>query len=226
VKKRAPHVAALLDRGRIYRRVPATVRARVLARAGGLAPEESLQTATPVSSAGGRGLRLAVAASACLVAGGGFAAAAIWAYRSGPKSAPVTGPLLTPPPAPPASPVPEASSPVAPSTAPLPTHPALQRPAVIKESYAAELELLKHAQAAYGRGELVGALAALAEHARRFPLGRLTEEREALRVRSLQDLGRTVEAERAARAFASRFRRSALLPRVLEALGSAESRSD
>ena len=105
----------------------------------------------------------------------------------------------------------------------MPTRRVVERSTVIRESYAAELGLLEHAQAAYARRELVDALAALAEHARRFPMGRLTEEREALRVRSLLGLGRTVEAQRAARAFAARFRRSALLPRVLEALDSAQS---
>lgn len=179
----------------------------------------------PVSGSGGRGLRLAVAASACLATGGGVAAAAIWAYRSDQKSTPVLGPTLTPLYPRRTPPVPEALAPVAPALPQALTRPALERPAIIRESYAAELELLKNAQTAYLRRELVGALAALAEHARRFPTGRLAEEREALRLWSLLGLGRTVEAQGAARAFAARFRRSALLPSVLEALGSVESRN-
>jgi hypothetical protein len=36
VKKRVSHLAAILERGRIYRRVPAAVRARVLVVSNGL----------------------------------------------------------------------------------------------------------------------------------------------------------------------------------------------
>jgi hypothetical protein len=79
--------------------------------------------------------------------------------------------------------------------------------------YADELDLLQRAQAAFvGRG-FADALALLVEHARRFPDGRLAEEREALRIRSLTGCGRADEARRAAAAFAARFPRSVLLPR-------------
>ena len=54
------------------------------------------------------------------------------------------------------------------------------------------------------------ALAALLEHARRFPRGWLTEEREALRVRSLAGAGRTDEARAAAADFGARFPHSVL----------------
>ena len=76
----------------------------------------------------------------------------------------------------------------------------------------AELELLRRAHAAYASQEYTGALLVLAEHAHRFPSGRLAEEREALRVRSLADVGRKDEARRAAANFAARFPRSVLLP--------------
>ena len=57
-------------------------------------------------------------------------------------------------------------------------------------------------------------------------MGRLAQEREALRVGSLLGLGRTDEAQCAARAFAARFRRSALLPLVLESFDPVEARTE
>ncbi len=77
-----------------------------------------------------------------------------------------------------------------------------------------ELRLLWLARAAVARRDFAGALAPLSEHARRFKDGRLTEEREALRVRALAGLGRTSEARQAAHRFEARFPRSVLLPAV------------
>lgn len=58
-----------------------------------------------------------------------------------------------------------------------------------------EVALLSKAQAALSRGRPQEALAALAEHAARFPRGVLTEERAATRARTLCALGRRQEAE-------------------------------
>jgi outer membrane protein assembly factor BamD (BamD/ComL family) len=85
---------------------------------------------------------------------------------------------------------------------------------LLSESYAAELELLQRAQAAYAGRDFTDALTVVAEHRRRFPNGRLTEEREALRVRALKGAGRTNESRAAAASFAARFPRSVLLPRL------------
>jgi hypothetical protein len=98
------------------------------------------------------------------------------------------------------------------TTTPVP-HRRPARPATVQESYAAELDLLQRAQVAYADGALVDALAMIAAHGRRFPNGRLAEEREALRVRALTRAGRAEEAQRAAAAFAERFPRSVLLAR-------------
>jgi hypothetical protein len=78
----------------------------------------------------------------------------------------------------------------------------------------AELRLLRQARAAVARQDFAAALVPLAEHARRFKTGRLTEEREALRVKALAGLGRNDEARRAAAAFEARFPHSVLLPAV------------
>jgi hypothetical protein len=50
----------------------------------------------------------------------------------------------------------------------------------------------------------------------------LAEERDALRIRALVGAGRTPEARRAAAAFANRFPRSVLLPRLKEMLSAAK----
>jgi hypothetical protein len=62
----------------------------------------------------------------------------------------------------------------------------------------------------------------IAEHGRRFPNGRLAEQREALRVKSLAGSGRAEEARHAVAAFAKRFPRSALLQRLQETAGAAD----
>jgi hypothetical protein len=84
---------------------------------------------------------------------------------------------------------------------------------------ALELALLERARSAVASGEFSTALGAIAEHQRRFPAGRLQEEREALRVKTLVALGRKDEARRVAERFRSRFPRSVLLPRIEAAIG-------
>ena len=80
---------------------------------------------------------------------------------------------------------------------------------------------MRLARAAVARQDFAGALAPIVEHARRFKDGRLTEEREALRVKALSGLGRTGEAQRVADAFEARFPRSVLLPAVSRMPASA-----
>jgi hypothetical protein len=87
------------------------------------------------------------------------------------------------------------------------------------DSAARELALLERARAAVASREFSTALGAIAEHQRRFPAGRLQEEREALRIRTLVALGRKDEARRVAERFRSRFPRSVLLARIEAAMG-------
>ncbi|HEY2731053.1 MAG TPA: hypothetical protein VGK52_14010 [Polyangia bacterium] len=87
------------------------------------------------------------------------------------------------------------------------------------EGYALELKVLQPARAALARADVTAALAAIAEHERRFPNGQLTEEREALRVLALAGAHRSEEARRAAATFRMRFPRSMLLARMNDALG-------
>ncbi len=77
-----------------------------------------------------------------------------------------------------------------------------------------ELRLLQAARQAILAGNYGTALASLDAHARRYPSGRLTEEREALRVKALRGLGRSDDAQRAASDFRRQFPRSVLSPQM------------
>ncbi len=77
-----------------------------------------------------------------------------------------------------------------------------------------EVRLLARARLALAHEEFGAAMGPILEHARRFKHGRLTEEREALRVKALSGLGLREEVRRAAAAFEARFPRSPLVPAV------------
>jgi len=94
--------------------------------------------------------------------------------------------------------------------------PRSSRPSSPSDGYDAELRLLEPARSAMARGNFRSALAALAEHQRRFPSGKLAEEREALRIKAMLGLGSSDEARAAAADFRKRFPTSVLLPRVEE----------
>jgi hypothetical protein len=204
----------LMERGRAIRPLPDVVRARAVSRAratvaAGAADAPTVSAASP---ARGRVLRVALAACLTLLAG---AAGAVAALRVGALERFREAPPPSPRAVAPAHVVP--ADPGSPSLAPEPQVTVKPRPSrqpSAQESYAAELRLLHRAQVAYASEDFSAALVLVAEHARRFPNGRLTEEREALRVRSLVGSGRTEDARRATAAFAARFPRSVLLPRL------------
>jgi hypothetical protein len=77
-----------------------------------------------------------------------------------------------------------------------------------------EAALLQRAERALTGHEPHAALAALDEHERRFPAGVLREERQAARVLTLCELGRTAEARALARAFVAKSSGSVLVPRL------------
>jgi TolA-binding protein len=212
---------ALLERGRNIPPAPDVARARAMARARATVAAAMASAPAQEIPARGRGLRVAVAASVALVIGAAGATAALLGRT--PRQ-----------PAPPLASTPRVVQPV-PASAPdhLVPPPAVTaearsiakpqrsaRPATAQESYAAELDLLQRAQSAYTSRDFSDALVLVAEHGRRFPNGRLAEQREALRVKSLVGSGRADEARHAVAAFAKRFPRSALLQR-LQATASA-----
>ena len=236
-----PELESLLHHRPVARHLPDDVRARVLARSRAFVSGVSATSGrraisrvapiaaprpTAASSTQGGGLRrLAVAAAIAILAGaaGAFAAlrsraadAPAAAFPTGSGSVPLPVREETGPDAEPAIP-----------TAALATttrhtiHHALaskphSAPRVRGGDPLAEVELLQHAHLAYARRDFRGALALVAEHARRFRDGPLAEECEALRVESLLAAGHSIEARRASLAFAKRFPRSVLLPGIVE----------
>jgi len=213
----------LLERGRAIRPLPDVVRARALARARATIAKgaEAVPAPTAANPARSVGRRIALAAAFTLLIGGAGAVAAIrggMLERSRPAPAPVAPAARVAPPRPqiPAAVTPE------PESTPKPIEKRHAARPTAQESYAAELVLLHRAHVAYASRDFSSALVLVAEHARRFPNGRLAEEREALRVRSLASSGRTADARRAAAAFATRFPRSVLLPRLQETAGTPD----
>ena len=218
MKRRNPHsdleLEVLLESGRVIQRLPEVVRARSLSRARATMAALAALPHESISAARWRGLTVALAASLALAVGAAVATAALRGRTPSPSQP-------TPPAVPhTARPTHSATleiSPSSPMAAPQaassakPQH--WERPISAQESYAAELGLLQRAQVAYVAREFSDVLARVAEHSRKFPNGRLAEEREALRVRALEGTGRTEEARRAAAAFAGRFPRSIMLPR-------------
>jgi outer membrane protein assembly factor BamD (BamD/ComL family) len=85
-------------------------------------------------------------------------------------------------------------------------------------SLAEESALLEEARSDLLRGSASGALQALATHERRFPAGRMVEQREALTIQALVDAGRRDEASRRARQFRERFPGSLMLEVIQSAL--------
>ncbi len=209
-------VEAVIAHGSQIRPAPDVVRARLLARARNAAAGR--RAAPPPIAGFGRappraGLRIAVAATVLLAFAAGGAAAMIHSRATSAEAVEPT-PVRTSAPIPAAPPVARAAAEVpAPrvvSSRSRPSHRVLSP----QESYAAELDLLRRAQSDYARHDFSDALVLVSEHARQFPKGRLAEEREALRVRSLAGAGRGEEARRVLAAFARRFPRSVLLPRL------------
>lgn len=199
-----PEVRALLDQEREVPPLPATVRARALARArAALVAGVDRRVATAPAP---RTRWAAAAAVVCILSATVGAAA----YQ-------IRARLATPPSIPAAAPVEKIAAPLVPSipsaaTADVPPEPA---PALSRTDAArAELRLLRQARDAVAREDYAAALRPIAEHAHRFKDGRLTEEREALRIKALAGLGRNTEARRAAASFRARFPRSVLLPAI------------
>lgn len=218
-----PELEAFLEHHRIRRHVPTDMRLRVLARARAtvagrkVVPVRLLEPASRSLARGRRAFRVAVAASIVV---GGLTIGAVAALRGrSPTTIPAASAdsesLREPRSAVGGPSVPSAEPPArAPEEHGLPVRsPRPVRPAAKGDPFMVELELLQHAHDAYTRREFPAALALLAAHARRFPSGRLAEQREAMRVRSLAGAGRGQEARRAAAAFAVRFPRSVLLSR-------------
>jgi hypothetical protein len=217
----AADVDALLAKERIVESQPERVRRRAVSRARAVIWGGS--SAVPVRSGfGGWGLKVAVAAVVISTALSAAAIRAMVKSRASvvepPPAAQNRQTAITPPAAPMMSTIEQKDiqdqvAPGAKDEAPIHGAPAVP-PRTAHERYALELEVLQPARAAVALRDFSSALPILAEHERRFPNGRLAEEREALRVQALSGMGRMEEAGRAAAAFRERFPGSVLLSRM------------
>jgi hypothetical protein len=207
----SPEVRDLLEHERDIAPVPASVRARVLVRARASLVAGVVRRRTGVVAV--PRVRWAAVAALVCVLGVAVGAAAYQIHTrfvrlSTEHPTAVQVGAVAPRPA-----VPPPAVPPAPVTAPVAS--ARSTPQLSPaEAARIELRLLRQARGEVARGAYAAALQPIGEHARRFKDGRLAEEREALRVKSLAGLGRTEEAHRAAAAFRARFPRSVLLPAV------------
>jgi outer membrane protein assembly factor BamD (BamD/ComL family) len=89
-------------------------------------------------------------------------------------------------------------------------------------SIALEQAVLDTARVALGREDGSAALAAADSHARRFPHGQLSEEREAIAIQALVLLHRDTDARARADRFVHTYPNSALMPAIEEAIRSAQ----
>jgi hypothetical protein len=222
-----PALEALLVHERVPPPQPELVRARLLARADAVPRDAAPAAPAPrVAPSRSRWPFFAAAAGITIVAG--VAAAFQMMGRppltqpGGAESPPTTAspPVASPSTEPePASKIPRA---LEPASGPVRVSSPSRRASAggKHDGPLAEIQLLTRARQADVRGDYTDVLAVLAEHERRHPAGRLSEEREVLRVKALVGLGRGSEARSAAVRFRQQFPRSVLLPKVEEILSS------
>lgn len=230
----SPTVEALLAEERVVEPQPSDLRERLLLRARQaqlMAPPVEAASAVPrrygpgTLAAAGFALVAAVSAALLLSRTSKTPTPAPRMDTRAPASQP-SEPLAVPvasAAAPVASPTRSVELPESPLRAPMSPEPSGQSHRALQskpDSLSEELQLLSRARQADAHGDFTGVLATLAEHERSYPAGRLSEEREVLRVKALVALGRLDEARRAGARFARRFPRSVLVPKVNEMLGS------
>jgi hypothetical protein len=110
-------------------------------------------------------------------------------------------------------PAPEVSAPPRATAEPRPSAPRV-------DDIAQERLVLDDARDRLSRGEATEALKRLSDHERRFPRGKLVEEREALAIQALVNAGRYDEARARATAFRNRSPNSVFLPAIDATLSS------
>lgn len=168
-----------------------------------------------------------IALGTTLLLGLGGAAVGAYTLQSEP-AAPVLSAVSQPqvrPAVPSADPVTPAPAPVPEAIAPAQPEPPARAvspaPSVAAHSIQNELELIRTAQKHLHRGDARAALSVLAEHARRYPAGALSEEREASRVFALCGLGDVAGARKQAERFLRRAPNSPFAERVRASCSSA-----
>ncbi len=230
----SPSVEALLAHERVPPSQPEMIRARTLARA-----RESLRE-IPAATLSARAaptrirrLLFAAAAGITLMVGAAAAFQMMGRPTPNPPTNPGTPRAARQPPVAPPSTAPEPAPTRAPEAAPARTAAAAEaafarlsvpsRRKVLTgkpDGEVDELQLLDRARQSDARGDYASVLAIAAEHERIYPAGRLSEEREVLRVKALVGLGRGREARQAAAKFRRRFSHSVLLQKIDDMLAS------
>ncbi|WP_394843274.1 hypothetical protein LZC95_40270 [Pendulispora brunnea] len=214
----APDVAALLDAERHYDDEPVARQGRVLERLAATTAALAPPAASPPSSLLPKAIlktKLAVAAAAAMV---GAVGGGVVGYRLGEKARPpapvvfapasvITAEVAPPIVAPDAAPPPPSQA-----SAVRPAPPPRTKKDDSADTLAVELSLVQMARAALARGNYAAALDATEQHARAFPKGHLTEERESLAIQALVGAGRDAEARARAARFRAKYPQSPLLP--------------
>ena len=216
-----PELDAFLAPHRTVLPLPASVETRAMARAAAAVEWSSPRA---IRAAAPRRWVFAAAAGAAVIMGAAAYAAHAWigAVSSPPPAPPAPAAVEAPrggtlrtralSPAP-ATPPPVSDAPVTVSPEAMPRRRVMSRTpgAPARAASHAELQLLRTAHEDVTNGDYGDALIIIAEHSRRFRNGSLVEEREALRVKSLAELGRYEDAQHAAAEFHGRFPRSVFL---------------
>lgn len=161
----------------------------------------------------------AMLVSMALVAGGAVVAERVMSHVRVPAA--TLAPAVAKEPAParnaPAIPSPVSSAVASGAATPLRTAPT-PNPSSGAPDLAAERLLLDRARSHLLHGQSAAALASIGEHARRFPRGALSEERDALRVEALVAAARYGDASASAARFHAAYPGSLLTPAVDSAL--------
>ena len=207
---------------------PEMVRARALARAREALREGDVVFLAP-RKAPAPVRRLLYATAAGLVLMAGTAAAYQMLRRPAPVPPPAEGHTqvvsAVAEPAPASAPAQQTAlepvAPAAPAVSPKASAPSRRTGVTAKnQARLEELRLLVRARQADARGDYLSVLSVLSEHERSFPTGRLSEEREVLRVKALVGLHRGGEARQVAANFRRQFPRSVLLHKIDDMLAS------
>ena len=225
-----PDMRALVDRNRHAPEPSAGAQARVFAALEGVlglggggpppggAPGD-VEPGAGASSPAARSVRGYRGLGAGFVLGAAVGAVAMRALSGPVAAAPVAAAPVERPAPRPATAVASVQAPPGASEEAIVTPPPSRAQSTSKDDLAAERAILDRARHALEREDGESALSAAAEHERRFPVGLLAQEREAMAVRALAILGRVPEARARAERFRARYPDSLLLPALRSTVG-------
>jgi hypothetical protein len=198
---------------------PVGADARVFRRVGHAIGAATIASASSSSAGNVLGARSIALAAATFVLGGAVGALVMAGVR--PAHAPQIVYVDRPIPAPLSSSTIELPAPT--SAPPVPTiRKAASAPAAstVSDTLGIERGMIDDARSKLASGDAEAALRRLDEHAQRFPKARLVEEREALAIQALADLGKGADARARAKAFHEQYPTSVYGAAVGAAIGS------